>query len=248
MGKKSKKKVLTFEEFASRVMRLVKHLKLVIDELERQRQRITKLEKTIESLRMEIDTLKAKISGRPIEKKPSKIPTPPEPLIEAPQATPESKPEEPSIDELLPEFPEIPSPDEVSAPPIEEVLPEVPTTPEHAPAPKEKPKTIPDIPELPEIPSPTPTKAPKTPPAAPAPAAPEPSIEDYSDLDKYLDKLDQIVEQIGVPEISEETPTKEEVVPEISPEAGEAGTTVSSDELKKKKKDILKALTELESA
>ncbi|MEX0568977.1 MAG: hypothetical protein Q6363_007460, partial [Candidatus Njordarchaeota archaeon] len=89
-----------------------------------------------------------------------------------------------------------------------------------------------------------------TPPAtSPQPPQPQPTQQespggDLFDLDKYLEKLDKL-------EIPEAPPVEEAPstpVPEMTPDSGEEGKPVNSDELKKKEKDILKALSELEIA
>lgn len=123
---------------------------------------------------------------------------------------------------------------------LESILPELPTPPT---ALEEKPaeESVQQI----SIP------APPTPPPSPQPSQPQPqptqtkqAESELSDLDKYLEKLDKL-EIPEAPPIEDISPAP---VPEMAPDSGEEEKTVSPDELKKKEKEILEALSEIELA
>jgi len=206
MPRRYETRKLTLEEFVDRVK---KYLKIIVQELKKQRSMIENLEKNVGSLKAEVDTIKAKLSRIERRAVPAVTPVPTE-----------TAPEEATGAELDMVLPEVP--------PIEDI---------EAPAEETKASEM-AVPPVPQVPS-----APKE--QQPPPSGEEKKVEEF-DLEKYLERLEHLegLERVEVPEI----PSAEEIaVPEVTPDS-EEGKPVSSKELKKKEKDILKALSELEFA
>lgn len=204
-----KKQPISFDEFVSRVK---KYLRAILTELKAQKNTIKRLEATVNGIKSEVDTLKArilsieqKVKGAVVSVEKPTAPTPPPPEVGV------------DLDTILPELP---------APPAE--VPE--TSAEMAPTPP---------------PAPAETEAPTPSPSAPSP--PASGGEELFNLDQYLEKLDKL-EIPEAPPVEESAPVAEAPIPEMTPESGEETKPVSSEELKKKEKDILKALSELEIA
>lgn len=204
MSKKIDKKKMSLEEFIERVK---KYLKIIIQELKDQKERLDKLEKKMETLKADVDTVKTKLSMIERQAVPGiSVPSPPAAAVESRRS--EISLEIPPIGEL-----ELPA-EEVSKPVSTRAT--VPPKPSVA-AKEQKPSAV-----------------------------SEKLTSEEFDLEKYLERLEQLGE-LGKLGASEVPPVEELEIPEVSPES-EEGKPVSSDELKKKEKDLLKALSELEFA
>lgn len=201
MSKKPDKKKMSLEEFVERVK---KYLKIIVQEIKNQKDRLEKIEKKVETLKADVDTIKAKISIIERQAMPG-IPALSQPKIAETKRV-ELPTEIPTLEELTIEEKSI----------------------EFAPAPTTTRAETGIITEQRE------------------PVAPEKKASEDFDLEKYLERLEQLgnIEKLGVSEVP---PVEELGVPEVSPE-GEESKPVSSEELKKKEKDLLKALSELEFA
>ena len=211
MPKRYETRKLTLEEFVDRVK---KYLKIIVQELKKQRSMIENLKKSVESLKAEVDTIKAKLSRIERRAVPAVTPVPTETAPEEAIGT--------ELDMVLPEVPPI---EEIEAPKVEASAEET----------KASEMAVPPVPQVPSAP-----KEQQVP-----PSGEEEKVEEF-DLEKYLERLEHLegLEKVEVPEI----PSAEEIaVPEVTPDS-EEGKPVSPKELKKKEKDILKALSELEFA
>ncbi len=176
----------------------------------------------LERLEKNVETLKAEVDT--IKAKLSRIERRAMPAI---PPTP-SAPEEAIGTELDMVLPEVPSIEELEAPRTEAKI-------EGAEA-QEKAESLP-VPPVPSI-----TEERKE----VSVSTEKGKVEEEFDLEKYLERLEQLegLEKLEVPEV----PSAEEIaIPEVSPDT-EEGKPVSPKELKKKEKDILKALSELEFA